>query len=212
MYPYLESLALQDGKIRLLSYHQDRLNKTFLEFYPNNKPLDLEKIFSIVTFPTDQKLYKIRFLYNAAQYKIEIEAYKEKTVENFYLIEREMDYNYKFTDRVNLESVYKLLPDKNADFIITIKGCISDSFYANLIFFDGENWFTPKTYLLNGTMRQFLLNEKKITEKSIKIEDLKKYKSFKRINALLTFQDSQLYNINQISFLDARISPNSEKK
>jgi 4-amino-4-deoxychorismate lyase len=43
------------------------------------------------------------------------------------------------------------------DIIIVRNGFVTDASYANLIFRKGDEWFTPATFLLAGTMRAFLL-------------------------------------------------------
>ena len=48
------------------------------------------------------------------------------------------------------------------DVIIVRNGLITDSSYANLIFFDGREWITPKVPLLEGTCRARLLASGKI--------------------------------------------------
>ena len=79
----------------------------------------------------------------------------------------------------------------NEDEIIIVQnGQITDTSYSNLVFFDGEKWITPTTYLLNGTMRQSLLQTKQIIEKPIQVEDLNRFESFKLINAMMDLEES----------------------
>ena len=44
-------------------------------------------------------------------------------------------------------------------------------------------------------MRQHLLNERVINEKDIRISDLHKYISFKRINAMMDFDEAEVFDI-----------------
>ena len=72
------------------------------------------------------------------------------------------------------------------DEVIIVKdGYITDTSYTNLCFFDGTTWFTPDTPLLPGTMRQRLLDQGIIKEKSIPLSDLNKYQSISLINAMM---------------------------
>ena len=88
---------------------------------------------------------------------------------------------------------------ENEDIIIVKNGFVTDSSFSNLIFFDGKEWYTPSTPLLKGTTRARLLNEKKITERVIKIEDIKNYKSISLINAFNEIGDI-LIDIENVTF------------
>ena len=71
-------------------------------------------------------------------------------------------------------------------------GKVTDSSYANIIFFDGIQWFTPSTFLLNGTCRQRLLNEGKITEAPIHYTDIRDFQQIGFINAMLDMGEFNL--------------------
>ena len=74
-------------------------------------------------------------------------------------------------------------------------GLITDTSYANIVFWDGQNWLTPSTPLLAGTKRARLLHESKIKEAEIRVDDLIKYEKARIINALNDLDDSQdIYN------------------
>jgi 4-amino-4-deoxychorismate lyase len=81
----------------------------------------------------------------------------------------------------------------NYDDILIVKNAyITDSSYANILFYDGGKWFTPHMPLLAGTCRARLLKESKICEMKIKIDDIKKFESFCLINALNEGMESPL--------------------
>ncbi|MBP6430064.1 MAG: aminotransferase class IV, partial [Bacteroidales bacterium] len=71
---------------------------------------------------------------------------------------------------------------------------------SNIVFFDGKEYFTPTTFLLNGTMRQRLLDEKMIRERVIKIEDLKNSKRVLLINALNSLDDNLSVELENVIF------------
>ena len=70
------------------------------------------------------------------------------------------------------------------DVLIVKKEKITDSSYANVVFFDGKDWCTPKDPLLKGTCRARLLDQGRIKEAALGVEDLKKFQGLKLINAL----------------------------
>ena len=74
------------------------------------------------------------------------------------------------------------------DILVVKKGQISDSFYANVVFWDGKEYITPDTPLLPGTMRASLLNKGLIREDSISPDDLSKFAGIKLINAMYDLQ------------------------
>ena len=55
--------------------------------------------------------------------------------------------------------------------------------------------FTPDTYLLNGSMRQFLLKTKRIIEKPIREEEISDYEKMYFINAMNPIETAFVKNI-----------------
>ena len=78
---------------------------------------------------------------------------------------------------------------KKEKIVIVKQGFITDTSYANIVFFDGHKWFTPVSPLLKGTKRTFLLDKKIIEETEIRIDDLEKFKKARLINAMIDFED-----------------------
>ena len=86
-----------------------------------------------------------------------------------------------------------------ADEIIIVKNNhLTDTSYSNVLFKKRKEWFTPKTYLLNGVQRQNLLKNKKIKEAEITLQNLKEYSHFQIINAMNDFDDMFVYPISKI--------------
>jgi 4-amino-4-deoxychorismate lyase len=85
--------------------------------------------------------------------------------------------------------LYKLLGLRaDCDDIIIIKdGYVTDTSFSNLVFSEGEQLFTPSSFLLNGTKRQQLLRDGKIKEKEIKMADINKYSNVFLINSMADF-------------------------
>jgi len=92
------------------------------------------------------------------------------------------------------------LKDKShSDEVIIVKNNqITDTSYSNLLFLKNKIWFTPKSYLLNGVMRQNLLQSKKIKETEITLDNIKEFTHFQLINALNDFDDMFIYPIEKI--------------
>ncbi|MDP3434128.1 MAG: aminotransferase class IV [Bacteroidota bacterium] len=188
MSPLLESLKLKDGIIENLNYHQDRLNRSMEELFPDAQKIDLAKEISI---PENRKsgIFKIRVLYGQTIEEIEIEPYVFRSIQSLKVVHHEsIDYHLKYTDRQILQELFTKRGDCD-DIIIVKSGLVTDSFAANLLFFDGVKWLTPKTPLLIGTKRQFLIDNGIILEKEIREEDIRNYQKVGMINAMIDFEE-----------------------
>jgi 4-amino-4-deoxychorismate lyase len=84
------------------------------------------------------------------------------------------------------------------DIIIVQNECLTDSYTANLVLYNGKNWITPDTPLLAGTQRARLLKEGKIFEGAVKIHDLPKYSKAGLINALNNLEEMPVIEIENI--------------
>ena len=104
----------------------------------------------------------------------------------------------KYTDRSIIDKNYKL-KSLSDDILIIKNGFVTDSSYCNIVFFDGLSWVTPKYPLLKGVQRNFLLKNKIIFKKKIKVSDISKYKSFVLINSMTEFNTNDAVNINKIN-------------
>jgi 4-amino-4-deoxychorismate lyase len=195
----VESLRLQDGVIRNLEYHQDRLNRSMDELFPQAPKIDLSRVVSI---PADcsSGIFKIRVLYGNSVAKIEIEPYVFRKIQSLKIVRHEsIDYHLKYSDRQILQELYAQRCDCD-DIIIIRNGMVTDSFAANLLFLDGNTWVTPTTPLLAGTQRQYLLDRDIIAERVIREEDIRFYQQVGLINAMVDFEEMPVVPVEQICF------------
>lgn len=194
---FIESICILDGEIRNLELHQKRFNETRLKVFGVNDDLELKNFIQIPKKNQNGK-FKCRILYAENLEEITFIPYKFKIINSIRLIENpEIDYSLKWENRQIFEDLKKEI--KEDELIISQNGYITDSSYSNLIFSDGKNWFAPKTYLLNGVMRQSLLNSGRIMEKEILVKDLKRFSSFKLINAMMDLAESLELDISLIT-------------
>ena len=194
MSQFIESLAYQDGDYPLIKWHQKRVNETFKEFFSDTKPFDLN---SILPSPRSNGLQKIRLVYDQKSTQVEVIPYQKKKISGLIMIEaNDINYAFKCADRSSLESLFEKRGASD-DILIIKNGYITDSYYANVCFWDGVKWYTPTTYLLNGVRRQYLLDKKLLEERLIKASDIKHYQKISLFNALIDHRDLQL-SINQI--------------
>ena len=193
---FIESIKVEDQKIFLVELHQKRMNDTFSHFGKECK-IDIQSLFLNLEHDEDG-LYKFRIEYDLDNnLKTQIVPHAISEHDEFELvIDNELDYHFKFADRTQFQ---KLKEKSEADEIIIIKeNQITDTSYSNLLFLKDKTWFTPKTYLLNGVMRQSLLASKKIKETEITIDNIKQFSHFQLINALNDFDEMFIYPIEKI--------------
>ena len=183
MYPLFESLCVQDGQLLNLQWHEDRFQNSYMKYYGNPSPFDLLEDLSIPAHFAQGKV-KLRIRYNHQDRNFHFEHYQIQKIKSLQLVyTEELDYSYKYSERENLNALLAQRGECD-DVLIVKKGRITDSSYANVVFFDGKDWWTPKPPLLKGTCRARLLDQGTIKEVLLEVNDLKKFKGLKLINAL----------------------------
>lgn len=189
MYQFIESICCEDGSPKLLSLHQDRLERTFSNFFPKESPLDLANI--ITQIPTEGR-YKCRLQYNARSFRINYHPYQKNEINSLQIIHDDnINYEFKSNNREELDGLFQKR-EKADDIIIIRNGLVTDSYYANLVFFDGNEWWTPQDPLLKGVKREFLLGENLIKTKEIYNGDLKSFTKVSLINAMLDIEEVEV--------------------
>jgi len=180
---FLETIKIYEGRIRNLPYHQKRLERTIQAHYPGaNIPELKAHLLSIPTAGT----YKCRVLYTDRIQTITFEHYIPKQIRTFTIIESDIDYAYKYANRRALEHLKKSVDTD--EIIIQKEGLLTDTSYSNLAFHDGSVWVTPRTPLLEGTMRNKLLKEGKLQQADIGPDNLDQFYDIALINAMIGFQ------------------------
>lgn len=187
---FLETIKILDGVALHLEYHQERLNAALQT--PNRY-----KLYTLIN-PPSNALYRCRIHYDADEIEIEYLPYTKRCIQTLKLVLSEtIVYDKKYANR---DEINRLLMKKEHcdDILIIKKGLVSDTSIANIAFFDGKLWFTPKSALLKGTCRARLLAEGKIIEKEIGAEDIKRYKKIALMNAMIDFDIIASDNIEEI--------------
>jgi 4-amino-4-deoxychorismate lyase len=197
MFQFIESIRIKDGCAEQLSFHQSRVNRTFLNF--GKKPFfQLQEIINADSLFTNG-VVKCRINYDFDRIiEITYSEYTVKTIQTISLTELDgRKYDFKYADREWI--VNMLLKSGTDEIIMTDQGIVKDASYANLAFYDGEIWYTPQSPLLEGTQRAFLLEIKKIHPREIRTIDLHKYHQVKFINAMMTWDESPILSMALLS-------------
>jgi 4-amino-4-deoxychorismate lyase len=199
MFPFFETIRYSNAAAASLFFHQKRVERTFMRFGEACK-LNLFAIDFKSEADKNEAIndcvYKCKMLYDLkGNYHISFEPYSIRTIKTFTLFDvGSNDYSIKFTDRAWINNALKSV---TTDEVLFIKdGFLKDASYANIVLFDGYNWVTPFNPLLFGTNRALLLNEKKIIEKPITIDQLKDHKKLKFINAMMLWDESPTIDLS----------------
>jgi len=184
-----ETIKIEDGQIFNLEWHNRRFNKSQKEFFSNPSTTDLRAFIT----PPKTGLYRCKIIYDTQIQSVEYFPYQAKTFQNFKIIPSQIEYAYKQSDR----SEFQNLLNGYEEIIIEKNGLLTDTTIANIAFYDGETWLTPKTPLLEGTTRARLLEEGFLKLENIKKENINKYTHFALMNAMIGFQIQKSVNIQQ---------------
>jgi 4-amino-4-deoxychorismate lyase len=192
-----ESIQIKGGAPQNLDYHNQRMNRSRKELFGDSKELLLEDCIEV---PKEfaNGIVKCRVEYSRQIEKIGFEKYEAKQHDAFFLVDSNIGYDHKYIDRnklIQLKSDFSA----SSEIIIVKNGFITDTSYSNLIFKEKKgDWYTPKTYLLKGIQRSYLLNMGIIKERHIQRKQLKKFSSFMLVNAMRNFDDQNALPIEKI--------------
>jgi 4-amino-4-deoxychorismate lyase len=179
----IETIKCSNGKLFNLEFHQARFEKSCVEYFGIQSPINLTEQIEIPEF-AKTGLFRCRVTYSTQIEKIEFIPHQYRQIKTLKLIEdNEIDYRYKYNDRNRLNQLFEQRGTCD-DIIIVKNGCVTDSTVANIVFYDGEKWWTPDSPLLPGTQRAKLMGSGKISECRITLKDISKYKKAGLINAM----------------------------
>lgn len=199
MYQLLETIKCTEGRLENLEFHQARFSLARKLKFNTNDEILLEQLIQIPDF-AKTGLFRCRVIYGRQIERIEFIQHTYRSITSLKLIEdNNIDYHFKYTDRKKLELLFE--KRGNCDDIIIVKnGLLTDSFAANLVFFDGEKWLTPDTPLLPGTQRARLLQTGKISATRITPIDLSGFQKAGLINAMNTLNNMPTIGIEKIFY------------
>ena len=186
---FIESICYENKQYHLLELHQQRIDRTFKKHFPLTIPFDLASRLPKLNF---EEKYKVRVLYSNEALDVEFAKYVPARIKTLKPVETsKMSYEYKHEERGAIDKLFAQRSDAD-DVIIVKNGWVTDSSYANLVFWDGNKWYTPHTYLLNGVKRQLYLKYGLIGEKSISLMNIRDFEKVSLINAMLDIGDVEV--------------------
>ncbi len=196
MCQFIETIRIEKGRPQNLKYHQSRFDKTVKD-YSLNLNLRLESLCCIDKLD-DRQIYKCRVVYGNSGYTFNIEEYNRREIKSIKVVYDDfITYKYKFLNRNAINELF--LQKAEADDILIVKNnIITDTSYCNVAFLNNESWFTPRSPLLKGTMRDSLLYQRQIIEKDIYINEIEEYSKMALFNAMIDWENKICIPIKDI--------------
>ncbi len=199
MYPFIETIKVLDGEVKNLPCHQARFERTRSEMLGLKKHPQLDNEIH-VPLTAKQGLFKCRILYDHSEVRVEFHPHIKPEISSLKLVSSDqISYAYKSADRSALSALFKHR-DSCDDILIIKKGRITDSYFANVVLWDGSRWLTPEKPLLEGCMRASLLKAGVIYTADIQLNNLSRYKNLRLINALNDWSDAPQLALEAISW------------
>lgn len=185
MCQYIETIRVIDGCVCNLSYHEERMNRTRKEMLGQPEPLRIADLLKAVSLPMECS--KLRFVYDKEGiHDITCKPYTCREIHSLHLVyDNNISYPYKSTDRSALNELKKQQGDCD-EILIVRDNHLTDTSYTNIALYDGEQWFTPSTPLLCGTMRQRLLDCGLLQKREIMVSDIPNYQYISLFNAMIS--------------------------
>lgn len=194
----IESIRLHNGIFHNLRYHEQRMNRSLRELVAKPFSVRLAEFLDGVESPR-QGLYKCRIVYNEQNAEVEFVPYVVRHVHTIRVVEdNTISYDHKFLNRTHLDRLFAKR-DGCDDVLVVRNGLITDASYANIVLSRDGNWFTPEPCLLEGTMRQLLIDSGRISPAAIRKEEVFSFETFKLVNAMTGFDGPEV-NVANIIF------------
>lgn len=179
---YFETIKCVDGELFHMPYHQKRYDSVL-------KSLGVEEIENLENHlnPPSYGLYRCRLVYTADSISVSYHEYTKRDITSLKVVfTNDIEYPLKSTNREALDALYEQRGD--GDDVLIIKNLmVTDTSIANIALYRDGKWLTPKNPLLKGTTRARLLDEGKIVEAQIKVNELRSFTKVALLNAMIDF-------------------------
>ncbi len=192
MFRFLETIKLKDGVFCRLQFHQERINRCFQFYFGDKSAPNLESFLFNQTIPKSG-LYKCRILYDAVGFAVpEFQIYTLKKIDSLKLIETSMQPMVCKSSQREAFNQLHALREACDDILLTRDGYLTDTTYSNIALWDGQDWITPRTPIIFGTNRAYLLEKKLIREGDIHLDQLHQFTKIRLFNAMIEFSEVEL--------------------
>ena len=199
-----ETIKVVDGRPLFLDKHLDRLKKS-LKFFEIEKDIEEEKILEYIK-SSDDKNFALKIIVSDDNFILTSrdDNYRQDN-KRFKLIVSEvrrnssskMIYHKSLSYYENImEHRWSLDKGYDSALFINERGEVCETSFANIFFVRDGEIFTPviSSGLLKGTMRDFIIENYKVREEIIYLDDLKNFDEAFISNSLMGVRNVSLIN------------------
>jgi len=192
---FLETIKIIDRVPQHIAYHQARYESVVHAC----KKGSCKKLVNLIK-TAKEGILRCRVIYDCEDIlSITYHPYEKRVIKTLQTVEIDsrLSYDKKYLDRSALD---KLFEQRKAcdDVLLVHNGYIKDTTIANVAFLSKGIWYTPKEPLLKGTTRQRLLDEGKIVEAELSLDEIKSFESLALMNAMIDFDIIQNKRVEDI--------------
>ena len=192
----LETIQIRNGVMMNPQYHQQRMHTSSLALW--GKSINFDLLTLPIPLEAQKNIVKCRILYKNRIELIEFEPYIQRQIRSLQMvIDNTISYSHKLADRSQIIALVKQKGEAD-DILIVKNGRITDTSFGNVVLCKGNEYYTPSSFLLNGTKRQQLLKDGIITEQEISPDDLQCMDKLIIINAMLDIDSSVEINTSSV--------------
>jgi len=188
---HIETIRIQDGRVRNITYHDERYRRTQRAVYGVASHRSLRQHIVVPDHLKTQRV-KCRISYTDSIQSIEYEPYTVRKCLSLQLVSADgIDYTHKAADRNALTALYTQRGPCD-DILMVRDGLLTDTYYGNVALLQNGRYYTPATPLLEGTMRAYLLATGQVHIRDIRPQDLDQYAKVIVYNAMLPFGEVEV--------------------
>ena len=192
----LETIQIRNGVLMNPQYHQQRMHASSLALL--GKSINFDLLTLPIPIEAQKGIVKCRILYENKVEFIEFEPYIQRQIRSLQMvIDNTISYSHKLADRSQIVALLKQKGEAD-DILIVKNGRITDTSFGNVVLCKGNEYYTPSSFLLNGTKRQQLLIDGFITEQDISPDYLFCMDKLIIINAMLDLDSGVEVNISSV--------------
>lgn len=194
---FIETIRLEHGEMQLVQFHQNRMNRTVFEAFGILNEFSLAHHIYVPDHACSGT-FKCRIVYDTQIRQVTFTPYERKEIRSLQVVfNDQIDYHLKKENRSDLNRLIELR-NKCDDILIVKNGFITDTWFCNVVFETKTELITPDTPLLNGVMREYLIDTCQIKPATIRIEDLNRFKKVHLINAMNRLYEMPPMLINDV--------------
>lgn len=188
---FFETILVENAVPQQLFWHQKRVNRSLNQ----QRALNLSRLCSALQLPTIISRLRIDYDADGHVHQVQVLPYQPKPIQQLIPVHvaHDFDYALKFSDRSHFAEAAAHLPE-GATPLFVKNGLLTDTLYANIALFDGQEWWTPKQPLLRGTTRARLIHHGVLKQADIALAKTTVQSKFAAQKTAADFNEIRLIN------------------